>query len=267
MAGVFVQSAMILLREGLEAMLVIAALAAYLDKAGARARLSALYAGAALAIVASILVAWLFEVFNSGTHNDMFEAAIMLLAAALMLYVSGWLFLQQDPQAWQRMLKTQAEAALSQRTACAVAALAFLAVFREGAETVLFIHALAQSLGSWSLELIAGLVAAAGILVLLFFAINVIARRLPLRPLFLITSAFLFVMALKFIGQAIREFQEQQLVSYTEFRGGRWLEAIDFNPTLEAVATQLAVIVLAATIFMVLARRGRQKNNERLAGR
>ena len=89
MVSAFIQSATILLREGLEAMLVIAALAAYLDKAGARARLSALYAGAALAIVASIVVAWLFEVFNSGTHNDVLEAAIMLLAAALMLYVSG----------------------------------------------------------------------------------------------------------------------------------------------------------------------------------
>jgi high-affinity iron transporter len=267
MAGAFIQSAMILLREGLEAMLVIAALAAYLDKAGARARLPALYAGAALAIVASIVVAWLFEVFNSGAHNDIFEASVMLLAAALMLYVSGWLFVRQDPQVWQRMLKTQAEAALSQRTAFAVAALAFLAVFREGAETVLFIHALARSLGSWSLELIAGLVAAAGILVMLFFVVNVVARRLPLRPLFLITSAFLFVMALKFTGQAIQEFQEQQLISYTEFRAGRWLEAIGFNPTLEAVATQLAVIVLAVATLMVLARRGRQKNTERLAGR
>jgi high-affinity iron transporter len=74
-------------------------------------------------------------------------------------------------------------------------------------------------------------------------------------------------MALKFIGQAIREFQEQQLVSYTEFRAGRWLEAIGFNPTLEAVATQLTVIVLALATVMVLARRGRQKNIERLAGR
>jgi len=267
MVGAFIQSATILLREGLEAMLVIAALAVYLDKAGARARLPALYAGAALAIIASIVVAWLFEVFNSGTHHDVLEAAIMLLAAALMLYVSGWLFVRQDPHSWQQMLKTQAETALSQRTAFAVATLAFLAVFREGAETVLFIHALAQSLGSWSLELIAGLVAAAGILVLLFFAINVIARRFPLRPLFLITSTFLFVMALKFVGQAIREFQEQQLVSYTEFRAGRWLEAIGFNPTLEAVATQLTVIVLAVATVMVLARRGRQKNIERLAGR
>ena len=105
MVSAFIQSAMILLREGLEAMLVIAALAAYLDKAGA-GRLPALYAGAALAIVASIVVAWLFEVFNSGTHNDVLEAAIMLLAAALMLYVSGWLFVRQDPQAWQQMLKT-----------------------------------------------------------------------------------------------------------------------------------------------------------------
>lgn len=267
MAGTFIQSATILLREGLEAMLVIAALAAYLDKAGARARLPALYAGAALAIIASVIVAGLFEVFNSGAHNDLLEAAIMLLAAALMLYVSGWLLVRQDPQAWQRMLKAQAEAALSQRTAFAVAALAFLAVFREGAETVLFIHALATTLGGWSLELLAGLVAAGGILVLLFFAINVIARRLPLRPLFLITSAFLFVMALKFIGQAIREFQEQQLVPYSEFRAGRWLEVIGFNATLEAAVAQLAVIALALVTFIVFARRTRQKNSERLAGR
>ena len=69
-------------------------------------------------------------------------------------------------------------------------------------------------------------------------------------------------MALKFTGQAIQEFQEQQLISYTEFRAGRWLEAIGFNPTLEAVATQLAVIALAMTTFMTLAYRGRQKNTE-----
>ena len=65
-------------------------------------------------------------------------------------------------------------------------------------------------------------------------------------------------MALKFIGQATQEFQEQQLVSYTEFRGGRWLEAIGFNPTLEAAAAQAVVIVLAIVTFIVIERRSRQ---------
>ena len=266
MAGAFAQSAVILLREGLEALLVVAALAAYLDKAGARDRLPALYAGAGLAVIASLITAWLFAQFNNGEHNDLVEGVVMLAAAALMLYVSGWLLVRQDPKAWQAMLKQQADAALSQRsTVFAIAALSFLAVFREGAETVLFVHALSKTVGGYTVGLIGGLLAAAAGLVVLFLVINQVARRLPLRPLFLITSAFLFLMALKFIGQALQEFQEQQLLSYTEFRASRWLDAIGFNPTLESASVQLAVIVLAAVTFIVLHRRGRQL--ARLAGR
>jgi high-affinity iron transporter len=257
MTGTFFQSAAILVREGLEALLVVAALAAYLSKVGARQRLSALYAGAGFAVLASIAMAWVFERFNSGTHNDVLEGTVILFAAALMLYVSGWLLIRQDPRAWQNFLTTKADAALSRQTAFAVAALAFLAVFREGAETVLFIHALATTSGGWTAQLILGLVTAALILVALFFAINVIAKRLPLRPVFLVTSAFLFVMAVKFIGEALQEFQEQQLVSYTEIKGGGWLTSIGFNPTIEAVATQLVVIVLAAITILVLDRRSR----------
>src|SRR5437016_9463559 len=161
MIGVFVQSAGILLREGREAMLVIAALAAYLDKVGGRNRLAALYAGAGVAILASVIAALLFEAFNSGVHSDVMEGVIILFAAALMLYVSGWLLLRQDPRAWQDFLKHRAEEALAKETTIAVALLAFFAVFREGAAAVLFIHALAQPEGGWSIALTGGLDAAA----------------------------------------------------------------------------------------------------------
>ena len=161
MGGTFIQAAMILLREGLEAMLVIAALAAYLDKAGARSRLPALYGGAVLAIGASLIAAFLFAMYNGGEHNDLIEGITMLVAAGLMLYVSGWLLVRQDQAAYQRMLKEQADVALAKSTGIAVALLAFLAVFREGAETVLFIHALAGSSGGYSLQLVAGLIGAA----------------------------------------------------------------------------------------------------------
>jgi high-affinity iron transporter len=258
MGSVFVQSAVILLREGLEALLVLAALAAYLIKADARDRLPALYLGAALAIVASLVAAWVFQVFNNGAHSDTFEAFVILAAAALMLYVSGWLLLRQDPKAWQQYLKSKADTALAQRTALAVGMLAFLAVFREGAETLLFIYALAKTSGGFGFELFAGLAAAALALVALFFVINVIAQRVPLRPLFIITSAFLFLMAIKMIGDAVQEFQEQQFVSYTEIKSGGMLEALGLNPTVEAVVAQLAVVVLAIVTFVVLSRRGQQ---------
>ena len=113
----------------------------------------------------------------------------------------------------------------------AVGALAFLAVFREGAETVLFINALATTEGGWSAGLFAGLAAATAGLAVLFYFINLIARKLPLRPLFIITSAFLFVMAIKFIGEAVQEFQEQAIITVTEVKGSAFLSAIGLNPS------------------------------------
>jgi high-affinity iron transporter len=254
MSGAFVQAAVILLREGLEAMLVIAALAAYLKKAGASERLSALYAGAGAAIVASLVAAYLFQTLNDGQHNDLMEAFVILAAAALMLYVSGWLMVRQDPRAWQAYLKERAEGALAQGTALAIALLAFLAVFREGAETVLFIYALAGSSGGWSAGLFGGLIAGAVGLVILFFVINAVATRLPLRAVFIVTSALLFLMAIKMIGDAIQEFQEQLIVPSNPVASLGWMLDYGLNPTREALLAQGVVIVLAIVTFLLWRR-------------
>lgn len=254
----FIQAAIILVREGLEAMLVIVALAAYLTKAGAQDRLTALYFGAGAAILASVFAAYLFAKFNDGQHNDLMEGGTMLVAAALMLYVSGWLMLRQDPRAWQAYLRDKATAALAKQTGIAVALLAFLAVFREGAEGVLFIHALAGSSGGWTTGLMAGVVVGGAGLVGLYFAINTVAQRIPMRPLFILTSAFLFVMALRFIGAGIQEFQEQVLIPTDIAPGAGWLLQLGLNPTWEAILTQGAVVVLAIITFLIM-RRGRSQ--------
>lgn len=259
MTGTFAQAAAILLREGLEALLVIAALGAYIAKAGGQDRLKALYAGTGLAIAASLVMAWVFERFNDGAHNDLFEGVVIWAAAAVMLYVSGWLFVRSDPRAWQDYVQAQADHALSQRTGLAIAALAFLSVFREGAETVLFIHALAKTSGGWSGALFGGLVFAAAVLVLLFFVINGVAKRLPLRPVFMITSAFLFFMAIKFIGEGMQEFQEQQYISFTPAPGANWLLEIGFNPTWEAIIAQLFVVAIAIGTVLLVSRQGRAR--------
>lgn len=266
MIGTFAQSALILLREGLEALLVIAALGAYLDRSGARSRLAWLYAGAGAAVLASLITAWLLYLFNNGVHNDLIEAVTLVGAAALLFYVSGWLFLRQDPKAWQGFLRSKADAAMAQNTGLAVAALAFLAVFREGAETALFVHALAGAAGGYTTGLVSGLAAALLALIGLFFVINRIARRLPLRPVFVVTSAFLFLMGLKFVGAALQELQEQQMLAHTEFFGSAWLEAVGFNPTVEAVAAQLAIAVLALVTLVVLDWRARHLDGAQPAG-
>src|SRR3954449_1365562 len=267
MSSAFIQAAVILLREGLEAMLVIAALAGYLTKAGAGHRIQALYGGALAAVGASIIAAWLFAVLNSGEHSDVLEGVIILVAAALMLYVSGWLMVKQDPRGWQEYLAHKADTALSQDTVWAVGALAFLAVFREGAETVLFVNALATAEGGWSAGLFAGLAAATLGLAVLFYFINLIARRLPLRPLFIITSAFLFAMAIKFIGEAVQEFQEQAIITVTEVKSAGWLAAIGLNPTVEALSAQLLVIVFALATWSVVTRNARLARQDKAAMR
>ena len=257
MSNAFVQAAVILLREGLEAMLVIAALAAYLRKVGGGHRVTALYGGALAAIAASIVAAWAFAVLNSGQHSDVLEGFVILAAAALMLYVSGWLMVKQDPRGWQDYLATKADSALAQDTAWAVSALAFFAVFREGAETVLFINALAVTEGGWSLGLFGGLAAGTVGLVVLFYFINMIAQKIPLRPLFIITSAFLFAMGIKFIGDAIKEFQEQTIIPFTQLKGAAWLDSLGLNPTLEALSLQVLVILAALATYSVVQRNAR----------
>jgi high-affinity iron transporter len=174
-----------------------------------------------------------------------------------MLYVSGWLMVKQDPRGWQDYLAQKADNALAQDTVWAVAALAFLAVFREGAETVLFINALATTEGGWSAGLFGGLGAATVGLVVLFYFINLIAQKIPLRPLFIITSALLFAMAIKFIGEAVQEFQEQSVLPFTELKSLAWFDAIGLNPTVEALSAQLLVILFALATYSVFARNSR----------
>jgi high-affinity iron transporter len=132
---------------------------------------------------------------------------------------------------------------------------------------ILFINALATAEGGWSAGLFAGLGAATLGLVVLFYFINLIARKIPLRPLFIITSAFLFAMAIKFIGEAVQEFQEQAMLPFTQLKSVSWLGALGLNPTLEALSAQLLVIVFALATYSVIQRNNRLAREDKTAVR
>jgi high-affinity iron transporter len=250
------QSALILLREGLEALLIVTALAAAMRRGGAQDKLRILYIGALAAIAASIVAAWIFQLFFNGAHDDRIEATVLLIAAVLMLYMSGWLFLRQDPAVWKAEIARLGGDALSAGTALSLASISFLAVFREGAETILFLYALASANGGWSLELLLGLLSAAVCLVLIYGAMQWLAMKIPVRPLFIITSAFLFVMGLRFIAAAIQELQEQTIVPYDPSPAPDWLVSLAGNASWEALLTQTVVAVLAlASLFLVRTKR------------
>jgi high-affinity iron transporter len=252
--GSFAQSYLILLREGLEALLVIAALAAFLKRAGVPEKIRALYLGAGLAILASFGAAIVFELYFEGNHNDYVEAGVMVIAAGLMLYMSGWMYLKQDPKAWLSELRSRAERALSSGTTISLGVIAFLAVFREGGETILMLHPVATSAGGWGISVVAGLVAAGLCLAAIFIAMQKLALMLPLRPVFLVTSAFLFFMGLRFIAGAIQELQERAVVSYTDVPLPDWVGALlgMEQPSWEALGAQLVIAAIAVSSTLAL---------------
>lgn len=254
MQSTFFEAAAILLREGLEAILVLAAIGAYMTRVGAGDRLNALYGGAIAAVLASIGTAWLLAQFNNGVHNDLMEGGVMLLAAALMFYVSGWLFLKQDPRAWQAYLKEHTDKIVGGGTMIAIAMLSFLAVFREGAETALFLHALAKTSGGWTGGLLAGLAVAAVALVGIYVFITRMTQKLPLRPVFLVTSAFMFLMGLRFLGAGLQEFQEQALLGFHPAPWSDTLLALGLNASWEAIAAQVCVLAVAVGSMLAMRR-------------
>lgn len=256
--GVFVQAFSLLAREGLEAILVLTALAIYLERAGASRQLPTLWLGAGSAVLSSLLLAWALATFTTASHNDLIEGITIFIAAGLMIYVSGWLMLRQDPRAWQHYLRQQADRALSGGTVLAVGALAFTAVMREGAETVLFLHTLASTSGGWTLSLIGGLAAASAALALLFVLIHHFSLRLPLRPVFILTSAFLFLMALKLIGDGLQEFQEMAWIESDPSPFVSQLSALGLNGSWQALVTQGAVCVAALATYLVVLMRERR---------
>lgn len=246
------EAGLILLREGLEALLIVTALAAAMRRAGAHERLRPLYIGAVLAIIASLIAAWIFQIYFDGTHDDRIEAVVLIIAAALMLYMSGWLFLRQDPKKWKAEMARLSGDALTAGTGFSLGLISFLAVFREGAETVLFLYALASTSGGWSADLLLGLVVAAVALAAIYIAMQWLAMQIPVRPLFIITSAFLFIMGLRFVGAAIQELQEQTLISYNLSPEPDWLVSITGNPTWEALGAQLVIALIALVSLFAL---------------
>ena len=239
------QAAFIMFREGAEALLVIAALAAYLARVGAAEKARVLYWGAGLAIVASIALAFVLQTFLGGGHNDLVEGATMLLAAVVLIYVSGWLFARRDAHAWQGYLKSQVDNAVEGANGLlALGLVAFLAVFREGAETVLFLQALAGGSEDALAAVGVGVAAGAAGLALLFVAVRSLALRLPLKPFFTVTAALLYLLAVMFVGQGLMEFQELAWLPFTPAAVPGWLDSIGVGASWEAIGLQVGLLVM-----------------------
>lgn len=246
----FTQSALILLREGAEAILVVAALAAFLRRSGQAGRLPFLWAGVGAALAASLATAWavsgLLDV--AGAWRGILEGGVILAAALLMAYVSAWLYARREAQRWNSYLKERLAAGGRDHTPWTAAGVAFLAVYREGAETTLFYQALIQSAPGQSSAILGGAAAAMVLLAALFAAVVLLGARLPFKPFFTATAALLFLLAITFTGKGVMELQMAGALPASELAGLPSLSWIGLYPTLEGLGGQAAL--MAAVLLL-----------------
>lgn len=256
--GAFLQSLLILLREGFEAMLVVTALVAYLKRLGAEDKVRVVWQAVALALVASGLTAWALNalVALSGAGKELVEGITMLVAALVLAYVSHWLFARREAQRWQGYIKDQVSKALSGGQMFSLGFAAFLSVYREGAETVLFYQALIGSARDHGSAIAAGFAAAVLGLGVVYWIMRRASMKLPLGPFFAGTAVLLYALAVVFAGNSMLELQEARLISATPLAGMPSIPALGLFPTVEAVAAQsLLLLTLVPVVGTLVAKR------------
>lgn len=247
----FLQSFGILLREGFEAILILGAIVAYLRKSGDVRSVRVVQVGALAAVVASILVAVVLSSLLAsigGLAQEVLEGATMLVAVAVLLWVSLWLAGKTRARQWQDYIQGQVERSASRGSTLALASVAFLAVFREGGETILFYTALVSGNRDAFGAMALGFGAAALALVALYGVLRWGSMRIPFRPFFIATSGLLFYMAFVFAGQGIRELQGAGVVGARVVAQVPVVDLLGIYPTVESLVTQAVLLALAVGV-------------------
>jgi high-affinity iron transporter len=248
----FTSSLLILLREGLEAILVLAAIIAFVRKTGRRDALPYIHVGWIAAVVLGAATWFVASRFLavSGASRELTEGISALLAAAMLLYVGLWLHNRSHAQAWQSFIREQVTGALAKRTLWAMAGISFLAVYRELFEVILFYETLlAQAGEAQRSAVLGGIGVASALLALLGGLILKYSARLPIGLFFSATSWLLVVMAVIFVGHGVAAMQEAGFLRSTpvDFIA---VPMLGVHPNAQGLAAQIAM--LAVTMAVVL---------------
>ncbi|MGC7873319.1 FTR1 family iron permease [Desulfosporosinus sp. SYSU MS00001] len=248
----FWDAAMILIREGLEALLVIAALLAFVKKSGQTKGSAWVWLGVIGGLLLSILVAIIVKfVFSSGAfgnNNALINGWTGIFAALMLLYMSYWLHTQSNVSDWQKYIREQSTSALDTGKMVSLGILSFLAVFREGTETVLFFIGMVNQISMK--ELILGLVLGFGFLGALAYLMIRLGLKLPIRPFFMVSSVIVFYLCIKFTGMGIHGLQLAGAIPSTTSSSIPNLDFIALYPSWQSAIPQMALIVIALLVIL-----------------
>jgi high-affinity iron transporter len=237
---------LILVREGVEAILVIAAIIAYLIKSGNGEKTRIIYNYSAGAVVASFVTAILFRsaISISGASQEIMEGVTMWLAVFVLFSVSHWMSSKSDEKSWGNYIEGKVKSSLSSGNTLSLGVASFLAVYREGAELVLFYQALFNDAGDDMHMIWLGFGLGCIALVAIFALIRYGSLKMPIKPFFQGTSILMCVMALSFAGTGVSKLQEGGIVDVTLINGMPMFDLLGIYPTLETLLPQILLIVM-----------------------
>ena len=264
--ALFFFSLTIILREGLEALLIVAAVIAYIHKSGHGDKQKVINNSVWWALGASVITALLFQwlLTNAAAGREILEGVTMLIATAMLFGMSYWLLSKVEAQHWKAYLQQKIGTSLSQGSLIGLWLTSFLAVYREGAETVLFYFALAADAKS-ALDygyLFGGLALGVVILAVVYLIMRYSVVRLPLKPFFMFTGIFMYLMAFIFAGKGVAELIEGKAFTPTLIGDGtlfpKWMgDWLGIMPYWETLLPQF--VLLAAALFALWVLFGRKK--------
>ncbi|WP_148800458.1 FTR1 family protein [Campylobacter concisus] len=267
--SLFVWALTIILREGFEALIIVAAVVAYLVKTGnAKAMGKVVYSSVGVAVILSFVMAWLMNVIfgeAAGQKRELMEGITMLVAVGLLFYVGFWLLSNAGAKKWNDYIKSHVSESISSGSTTTLWWTVFLAVFREGAETVLFYQALifgAKDSAGYSM-IAAGFVIGLVVLLIVYFLFKIFAVKIPIKPFFIFTSAIIFYMSIVFVGKGVGELVEGKIFIPTIINGlsfPDWMrDWLGLQPYYESLVPQI-IMVLALVIGIVIMKSKQNKN-------
>lgn len=261
----FLYAFIIILREGFEALIIVAAVIALLIKSGNSKHLNIVYSALGVAVVLSIATAYglnyIFGSENAGQTREVMEGAVMLIAVVLLFYVGFWLLSNASSKKWSAYIQGQISNSLSSGDSKMLWWTVFLAVYREGAETVLFYLALlfdAKSPAAISM-VAAGFVAGLAALIIVYIVIKKFSLKIAIKPFFIATSVIIFYMSVVFVGKGVMELVEGKVFVPTVIDGLPTITWIGFYPYVQSLVPQAVMIVLLIAGILIL--KNKQKNN------
>jgi high-affinity iron transporter len=265
----FTSSFAVIFREGLESVLIIGAIVTYLEASRNTKFKKYIYHGilAALGATAATWVAAAYIIDISGANRELVEAIAALSATAVLFYVSFWVLNKIEHKKWMEFVKAKVWQATTTGSAMVFVMLSFFTVYREGFETVLFYQAMSGFAKYMEVYVGLGFVIGIGSLLVLYFLMKKLGKKLPLRALFGLTMGVGAYLSIAFLGNAIRELQIIDVLPYTGLIG--IVPRLDINlaamtgiyPTLETLVAQiilLGIYLVASTYVLVM--RPRKEN-------